>query len=85
MQFANTVTSLLTIALSDTSAIQHHVEIETNPLKGINPKSGKDGELILRITHISGTDSVEILYDANTGMIGCTTITIPGYVGYSGY
>ena len=62
--------------ISDQTAIHHHVELETNPLTGTNPESGKDGELIFRITHISGTDSVEVLFDANTGMMGCTFIAV---------
>jgi hypothetical protein len=62
--------------ISDSSAVQHHVEIDTNPLEGTNPKSGKDGELILRISYISGSDAVEVLYDANIGSIGCTSVTV---------
>jgi hypothetical protein len=62
--------------INETTGIQRNVEIKTNPLKGINPKSGKDSELILRITHISGTDPVEVLFDANIGMLGCTSITV---------
>lgn len=62
--------------INETTAFQHHVELETNPLKGINPRSGKDGELIFRITQISGADPVEIFYDANPGTFGCTLISL---------
>lgn len=64
------------IYINETTAYQHHVELDTNPLKGINPRSGKDGELIFRITQISGDDRVEIFYDANPGTFGCTFISL---------
>ena len=62
--------------ISETSALQCNVDISTNPLEGINPKSGKNGELIFRITHIEGDDPIEILYDANTGTLGCSSIIV---------
>jgi hypothetical protein len=62
--------------IDETTGIQCHVDLVTNPFKGTNPKSGKDGELIFRITHISGTDSIQVLYDAENGSLGCTSISL---------
>ena len=62
--------------ISDTMAIQYSNDAETNPMIGSNPKAGKNLYLILRLTHISGTDPVEILYDGAIGNIGCTSITV---------
>jgi hypothetical protein len=42
----------LTISyISYTSAVQHHLEIDTNPLDGTNPKSGIDGATKKKIQH----------------------------------
>jgi hypothetical protein len=62
--------------ISESMAIQYNHDAETNPISGTNPKKGKNIYLVLRITHISGTDPVEILYDGATGTIGCTSITV---------
>ena len=62
--------------ISDTMAIQYHKDAETDPIIGSNPAAGKNLYLILRLTHISGTDPVEILYDGALGTIGCTSITV---------
>jgi hypothetical protein len=58
------------------TAVQYNNDAETNPLTGINPKDGKNQYLIIRMTHISGTDPIEILYDGAQGTIGCTSITV---------
>ena len=62
----------------ETVAVSHTSDIETAPQIGINPKSGKDGDLILRMTHLSGTEAIEILYDGDPGTIGCASITVFG-------
>lgn len=67
----------LTISYYDESTcVSIQNDISTNPLEGINPKSGKNGELIFRITHTGGTDKIEVLYDANSGTLGCTSIVV---------
>lgn len=60
----------------ETTGIHCHNDISTNPLEGINPKSGKNGELIFQITHIGGGERIEVLYDANSGNMGCTSIIV---------
>jgi hypothetical protein len=62
--------------INETTGVQCQNDISTNPLEGINPKSGKNGELIFRITHMGGTERIEILYDAEPGYIGCTSIIV---------
>ena len=62
--------------ISETGASQYLKEAETDPIIGSNPKAGKNIYLELRITHISGTDPVKILYDGASGTIGCTSITV---------
>jgi hypothetical protein len=62
--------------INETTGIQHLAEIETDPLKGINPKSGKDQKLIFRITQISGTAEVEVYFDGIIGSIGCRSISV---------
>lgn len=62
--------------ISDSTAVQSHIDISNNPLEGINPKSGKNGELIFRITHVEGEDKIDVLYDANSGTLGCTSIIV---------
>ena len=62
--------------IDDYTAIQYNKEAETDPIIGSNPKDGKNHYLMLRITHISGTDPVEILYDGATGTIGNSSITV---------
>lgn len=67
----------LTISyIDDYTAIRYNKKAETDPMIGSNPKAGKNSYLVLKITHISGTDPVEILYDGATETIGCTTITV---------
>ncbi|MCK5137339.1 MAG: hypothetical protein KAR19_16265 [Bacteroidales bacterium] len=68
---------MLTIPyINDSTALQSQNDIGTNPLEGINPKSGKNGELIFRITHMEGDDRLEMLYDANSGSLGCSSIIV---------
>ena len=63
----------------ETIAVSHTIDIDgTNPLVGDNPGSGKDGELILRMTYLTGTDPIEIMYDGASGTIGCASITVFG-------
>ena len=62
--------------IDETTAIHHHNDISTSALEGTNPMSGKNGELIFRITHTGGEDRIEILYDAATGKLGCTSIIV---------
>ena len=62
--------------INDNTAIQYSKDAETSPIQGTNPKAGKNNYLLLKITHISGTDPVEILYDGAIGTIGCTTVTV---------
>lgn len=62
--------------INDSTAIQRINDISSNPLEGINPKSGKNGELIFRITYIEGNERLGVLFDANTGTIGCSSIIV---------
>ncbi|NQU27197.1 MAG: hypothetical protein HQ528_02795 [Candidatus Marinimicrobia bacterium] len=63
--------------ISETTGIQIKCDItEDNAILGDNPKSGKNGDLIFRITHISGTNPVEILFDGGPGTIGNTSISV---------
>lgn len=70
-------TKIITIPyINDSTAVQSNVDISTNPLEGINPLSGKNGELIFRITHVEGEDRIDVLYDANSGSLGCSSIIV---------
>ncbi|HDR89511.1 MAG TPA: hypothetical protein ENN63_07805 [Bacteroidetes bacterium] len=62
--------------INESTAFQYKRDAGTSPLEGINPMSGRNKYLILRITHISGTDPVQILYDGAPGSIGCSSITV---------
>jgi hypothetical protein len=68
---------MLTIPyINDSTAFQNHNDISTNPLEGINPKSGKNGELIFRITYIEGSERLDVLYDADNESLGCSSIIV---------
>jgi len=60
--------------VNDSTAIQCKTELLIDPLKGINPKTGKDQDLVFRITQVSGTDNVAIFFDSNSGSFGCSSI-----------
>lgn len=62
--------------INDQTGIQYKKDAEADPMLGTNPKAGKNDYLMLRITHISGTDPVEILCDGAVGYMGCTHITV---------
>ncbi len=62
--------------INDQTAIELNKNAEADPILGTNLKSGKNDYLVLRITHISGTDPVEILCDGAVGYMGCTHITV---------
>jgi len=70
-------TTNMTISyINDQTAIELKKDAEADPILGTNPKGGKNDYLILRITHISGTDPVEILCDGAVGFMGCTHVTV---------
>ena len=62
--------------IDDQTAIEYKKDAEADPILGTNPKGGKNDYLVLRITHISGTDPVEVLCDGAIGKIGCTHVTV---------
>ena len=62
--------------ISDETGIELKRDAEANPLLGTNPKEGKNDYLLLRFTHISGTDPIEILCDGALGYLGCTYLTV---------
>jgi len=62
--------------INDSTGIQYKKDAEANPLLGTNPKDGKNDYLMLRITHISGADPVQIFNDGAIGWWGCTHITV---------
>ncbi|MFO7850831.1 MAG: hypothetical protein R6U58_07885 [Bacteroidales bacterium] len=62
--------------INDSTAFQYNKDPGLSPLEGTNPMSGRNKYLILRITHISGSDPVKILFDAAPGYMGCSFITV---------
>jgi hypothetical protein len=60
----------------ENTAFQYNRDAGTSPLEGINPMSGRNKYLILKITHISGSDPVQILFDGAPGNMGCSSITV---------
>ena len=58
--------------IDDTTGIGFTGEIE-----GTNPMTGEGGTLIFRITHIGGSDPIEIYYDAAVGSLGNASIIVP--------
>jgi hypothetical protein len=62
--------------IDDETAIGFKNDAEANPWVGINPKGGKNDYLVLRFTHISGTDPVEIYCEGAVGYFGCTHLTV---------
>jgi len=58
--------------IDDTTGIGFKNEIE-----GTNPMAGEGGTLIIRITHIGGSDPIEIYYDAAVGSLGNASIVVP--------
>lgn len=62
--------------ISETAAFQYNKDPASSPLEGTNPMAGRNKYLILRITHISGSDPVQVLFDAAPGFMGCSSITI---------
>lgn len=64
---------------NDSTTIDFKNIISDNTLVGINPLSGRGGNLILRISHIGGEDDyIEIFLGAGTEFWGCTSITVKG-------
>jgi len=47
-----------------------------NAISGTNPLSGRGDYLIFRITHIAGTDRIQVLYDGGIGFMGNTSISL---------
>ncbi len=62
--------------INETTACQIKQDPAQSPLEGTNPMSGRNKYLILKISHISGTDPVQILFDGAPGYMGCSTITV---------
>lgn len=62
--------------IDDSTGIHCHADIQTRPLLGTNPASGKGNYLVFRITHILGENRVEVFYGAKKEHLGCATITV---------
>ncbi|MCF8223357.1 MAG: hypothetical protein K9J25_09430 [Bacteroidales bacterium] len=62
--------------INETTAFEYERDPAESPLEGSNPMAGRNQYLILRITHISGSDPVQVLFDAAPGFMGCSFITV---------
>ncbi|MDZ7739208.1 MAG: hypothetical protein U5K32_09130 [Bacteroidales bacterium] len=62
--------------INDSTGVQIKRDPALSPLDGVNPMSGRNKYLIFRVTHISGSDPVEILFDGAPGYMGCSSITV---------